>query len=59
MGEESESVFGIQCTVCSWRAVANERSRTEVSRHAIEHHLETGHLPIERFELYAHSLTER
>lgn len=59
MAERRESVFGIQCTVCEWRAVANEHSRAEISRRAIDHYLETGHLPIERFELYTHSLTER
>lgn len=42
MAERGESVFGIQCTVCEWRAVANEHSRAEISRRAIDHYLENG-----------------
>ena len=54
MASETERLlFGLQCTVCEWSATADEHCSTEeVSNRSIDHYLETGHLPIERFELH-------
>lgn len=54
-----ESVFGTQCEVCGWKAVADGESIGGVSRRAIDRYTETGHLPIERFEFYDRSIVER
>lgn len=54
-----ENVFGIRCDVCGWKAVADGESVNGVSRRAIDHYMETGHLPLERFEFYIRSVVEQ
>lgn len=59
-GKTRRVMFGLQCTVCEWSALADEHQSTEeVSNRSIDHHLETGHLPIERVELYTRPITVR
>lgn len=36
------------CFVCEWRRTVNEDERTELGRAMIDHHIETGHGPIEQ-----------
>ena len=46
MGADTD---GFQCAVCDW-SISTDTSVAEASDQAIEHHLQTGHLPIERIE---------
>lgn len=54
-----EHAFGVRCEVCEWWATAEGQSVGEVSRRAIDHHAETGHLPLERFGTYERSPVEQ
>lgn len=41
--------YGFECAVCGW-SISTDTAVTEASDWAIEHHLQTGHVPIERIE---------
>lgn len=51
MIERDAGEFHIYCQVCGWEArMPADGTPTEVSDAAVDHHLETGHVPIEQRE---------